>query len=85
LGFAACVACDTELNAQNAAFTSTQAADFDDPWALDFLPDGRLPTEKSGGLKILNVDNGSAMDVSGVAEVACACQGGFGDIVLHPH
>ena len=85
LGFAACVACDAELQAQNAAFTSTQVADFADPWALNFLPDGRLlVTEKAGELKIVNVNDGSMQDVSGVPEVAYGGQGGFGDIVLHP-
>ena len=82
---AACVACDSELIAQNAAFTSTQVADFDDPWALTFLPDGRLlVTEKAGALKIVNVDDGTMAEVAGVPEVAYAGQGGFGDVVLHP-
>ena len=84
-GFAACVACDTNLNAQNGAFTATEVADFDDPWALRFLPDGRLlVTEKAGELKLLDVDDGTLGDISGVPEVAYAGQGGFGDVVLHP-
>ncbi|MGD8340017.1 MAG: PQQ-dependent sugar dehydrogenase [Gammaproteobacteria bacterium] len=85
LGFAACVACDNGVNAQHAAFTAVQVADFDDPWAIRFLPDGRLlVTEKAGELKILDVDNGTEADISGVPEVAYAGQGGFGDVVLHP-
>ncbi|HEY5666823.1 MAG TPA: PQQ-dependent sugar dehydrogenase [Gammaproteobacteria bacterium] len=84
-GFAACVACDSSLNAQSAAFTATEVADFEEPWALRFLPDGRLlVTEKAGALKLLDVEDGTLGDISGVPEVAYAGQGGFGDVVLHP-
>lgn len=79
----ACVACGS--NAQNAPFNSVRVADFEDPWALTFLPDGRLlVSEKAGELKILDVEDGSVQDVSGVPAVAYAGQGGFGDVVLHP-
>jgi glucose/arabinose dehydrogenase len=81
----ACVACDNELNAQDSPFVSTEVADFMDPWALTFLPDGRLlVTEKAGELKVVNVADGSMLDIGGVPEVAYGGQGGFGDIVLHP-
>ena len=84
-GLAACVASDAELEAQNAAFTATQRFDFEDPWALNFLPDGRLlVTEKAGELKIFDVEEGTVLDVSGVPDVAYGGQGGLGDIVLHP-
>ena len=79
------VACDSELNAQSPAFTTTEVADFEDPWALTFLPDGRLlVTEKAGELKILDVESGTLSDVAGVPGVAYSGQGGFGDVVLHP-
>jgi glucose/arabinose dehydrogenase len=85
LGFVACVACDNELNAQNASFTSTQIADFQDPWAMAFLPDGRLlVTEKAGELKLVDVADGTWLDISGVPAVAYGGQGGLGDIVPHP-
>lgn len=84
-GFVACVACDSNVNAQNTAFSATEVADFEDPWALAFLPDGRLlVTEKAGELKLLDVDDGTLGEISGVPDVAYAGQGGFGDVVLHP-
>jgi glucose/arabinose dehydrogenase len=79
------VACNSDLNAQNATFTTSVIADLEDPWALNFLPDGRLLiAEKAGALKIFNVDTGALSDVTGVPGVAYEGQGGFGDIVLHP-
>lgn len=66
-------------------FASTEVARFDEPWAMTFLPDGRLlVTEKKGNLKLLDVATGQMGDVTGVPTVAYAGQGGFGDVVLHP-
>jgi glucose/arabinose dehydrogenase len=66
-------------------FASTEVARFDEPWAMTFLPDGRLlVTEKKGKLKLLNIASGQMGDVSGVPTVAYGGQGGFGDVVLHP-
>lgn len=81
------VACsaETSLLAPNTAFTVTEVASFNEPWAMSFLPDGRLlVTEKYGALKLLDPDSGAIGDISGVPEVRSAGQGGFGDIVLHP-
>jgi glucose/arabinose dehydrogenase len=69
--------------AQNLPFTVTEVADFDMPWALEFLPDGRLlVSEQRGSLKIYA--SGTVAEISGVPEVAFGGQGGFGDVVLHP-
>jgi glucose/arabinose dehydrogenase len=69
--------------AQNLPFTVTEVADFEMPWALEFLPDGRLlVSEQRGALKIY--ESGTVADISGVPEVAFGGQGGFGDVVLHP-
>ncbi|APH73346.1 PQQ-dependent sugar dehydrogenase [Aquibium oceanicum] len=58
--------------------------DFNEPWAMTFLPDGNLlVTEKSGVLLIVSQD-GEKTEVSGVPEVAYGGQGGLGDVVLHP-
>ena len=84
---AAAGACDlvTPSLAQNAAFTTTAVAEFNEPWAMAFLPDGRLlVTEKRGALKLLAIDSGQASDVTGVPTVEYAGQGGFGDVALHP-
>jgi glucose/arabinose dehydrogenase len=68
----------------NAPFTATEVAKFSEPWAMTFLPDGRLlVTEKKGALKVYTI-GGKALDVRGVPKVAYAGQGGFGDVVLHP-
>lgn len=66
------------------AFTATEVAKFNEPWAMTFLPDGRLlVTEKKGVLKVYEIGK-KAGDVTGVPKVAYGGQGGFGDIVLHP-
>jgi glucose/arabinose dehydrogenase len=60
-------------------------AEFDEPWAMAFLPDGRLlVTEKEGRLLIVSTDDGSSSEVSGVPGVDYGGQGGFGDVALHP-
>jgi glucose/arabinose dehydrogenase len=67
------------------AFIATPVAQFREPWAMVFLPDGRLlVTEKKGALKLLDVDSGKAGDISGVPGIAYGGQGGFGDVILHP-
>lgn len=66
-------------------FTSTPVATFNEPWAMTFLPDGRLlVTEKRGKLRLANVATGQVGEVVGVPAVAYGGQGGFGDVVLHP-
>ena len=65
-------------------FVAEPVATFDEPWAMAFLPDGRvLVTEKKGALKLLAI-GASAGDVGGVPKVAYGGQGGFGDVALHP-
>ncbi|MCF7221409.1 PQQ-dependent sugar dehydrogenase [Marilutibacter chinensis] len=69
-------------------FVTLEVARFDEPWAMTFLPDGRLlVTEKRGKLKLLELqgaDAGKTGEISGVPEVAYGGQGGFGDVILHP-
>ena len=75
---------DGTLYAQNLPFTVTDVAQFNEPWAMAFLPNGRLlVSEKRGALKAYDMDDGIA-DVTGVPDVSYGGQGGFGDIVLHP-
>jgi glucose/arabinose dehydrogenase len=81
----ACGGTDSAALAQQNAFDVGIIADFDQPWAMAFLPDGRLlVTEMRGELKILSLSNGALSDVSGVPDVSFGGQGGLGDIVLHP-
>ena len=66
-------------------FKSTEVARFDQPWAMTFLPDGRLlVTEKPGHLRLINVTSGNVGEITGVPAVAYGGQGGLGDVVLHP-
>jgi glucose/arabinose dehydrogenase len=66
-------------------FTSTPVATFDEPWAMTFLPDGRLlVTEKAGRLWVQDVATGKRTRIGRVPEVVHAGQGGFADVVLHP-
>lgn len=65
-------------------FVSTPIAEFNEPWALEFLPDGRLLiTEKSGTIQLVTQD-GDKTEVAGAPEVDYFFQGGLGDIKLHP-
>ncbi len=67
-------------------FTTTPVAEFNEPWAMAFLPDGRLlVTEKRGALKLYSFETEQTGDVAGVPAVVYAGQGGLGDVVLHPN
>ena len=66
-------------------FDVQPVAQLSEPWAMTFLPDGRLlVTEKKGALKVVT-QGGKIGNVTGVPSVAYGGQGGFGDVVLHPH
>lgn len=91
----AATACSAEPQAGNAASDSTAAtagkpfvetvvADFDAPWAMTFLPDGRmLVTEKDGRLLLVSAD-GKARQTIATLTVDSAGQGGLMDVVLAP-
>ena len=67
------------------SFVATPVASFQEPWAMVFLPDGRLlVTEKKGALKLLDVESKRTGDIAGVPKIAYGGQGGFGDVILHP-
>ncbi len=75
-------------------FVSEPIASFNAPWALEFLPDGRiLVTEKGGPDAEGNMQNGKIQlvtqdgqktEITGAPQVAVTAQGGLGDIKLHP-
>jgi len=70
--------------ANDSGFTAREIADLNKPWAMAFLPDGRLlVTEKSGNLLLIDGD-GVIRNIHGVPKVAYGGQGGLGDVVLHP-
>ncbi len=66
-------------------FITTVVADFDEPWAMTFLPktNQALVTEKKGKL-LLWKSQSEVIEVGGVPKVAYGGQGGLGDVVLHP-
>lgn len=57
------------------------------PWGLDFLPDGRLlVTERAGTLRLVAADGSTTTPVSGLPAVAAGgdTQGGLLDVVVGP-
>ena len=55
------------------------------PWALAFLPDGRLlVTERPGRLRIVGTDGSLSAPLGGVPEVVARGQGGLLDVALDP-
>jgi len=91
----------------NFSVTSTEGntlevvslGEFDQPWAMSFLPTGELLlTEKGGQLWLLNAETDSEnngfsdiaansvqrMRVTGLPEVKASGQGGLGDVIAHP-
>lgn len=72
-------------SADTLPFTVTEVADFTAPWAMAFLPDGRLlVTEKAGTLHLFDPGSRKTGVVSGVPQVDEGGQGGFGDVIVHP-
>ena len=77
-------ACST-ADDQAWPFTATPVAKFEEPWAMTFLPDGRLlVTEKPGRLLVVTQDGQKSAPITGVPDVDYGGQGGLGDVVLHP-
>lgn len=69
----------------NLPFNVQPVTSFDEPWALAFLPDGRmLVTEKKGNLFIVTQDGQKSRPVGGMPDVDYGGQGGLGDVALHP-
>jgi glucose/arabinose dehydrogenase len=80
----ACGGANLPALAQNLPFAATELANFDVPWAMAFLPDGRLLVTEQRGVLKLYAGTGAMGDITGVPEVSVGGQGGLGDVVLHP-
>jgi len=66
-------------------FVATPIAQLNEPWAMTFLPDGRLlVTERPGQVLIVTQNGEQSAPLSGVPDVDYGGQGGLGDIILHP-
>src|SRR5690606_18453574 len=63
----------------------TVASGLEHPWALDFLPDGRmLVTERPGRLRIVEADGRVHEPLTGLPAVQAAGQGGLLDVAVSP-
>ncbi|MGE4323935.1 MAG: PQQ-dependent sugar dehydrogenase [Sphingobium sp.] len=88
----ALMACSTEKAAGHNAgasgdkpFQTAIIADFDSPWAMTFMPDGRmLVTEKAGEMILFDPKNGTKIPVANIPPVDSAGQGALMDVVLSP-
>ena len=75
----------TQAKDNKSSFETTPVATFNEPWAMTFLPDGKmLITEKGGSLLLVTPDGKTSTTVLNVPAVAYGGQGGLGDIILHP-
>ena len=79
-------ACDRSGAAKPSAFNVSEVKKFSAPWAMSFLPDGRLlVTEMKGELHLFDPVKKRSALISGLPNVEHAGQGGLGDVVLHPN
>jgi glucose/arabinose dehydrogenase len=65
-------------------FTVTTIGDFDEPFAMAFLPDGRLLVTEKGGHLQLRATDGTVKEVAFPPTVAEVNQGGLLDVALAP-
>jgi aldose sugar dehydrogenase len=62
---------------------ATMARGLEHPWALAFLPEGRLlVTERPGRMRVVGADGTLSPPLDGVPKVAASGQGGLLDVVL---
>jgi len=82
-----CLLFAPQLQAQDELpFAVEPITAFDEPWALAFLPDGRmLVTEKKGSLRVVTQDGSQSRPIEGLPDVDYGGQGGLGDVILHPN
>ena len=74
-----------EADQNNAPFNAATVTTFNEPWAMTFLPDGRLlVTEKGGRLLVVTQDGKKSSPIKGLPEVDYGGQGGLGDVIIHP-
>ncbi|KAA0693589.1 PQQ-dependent sugar dehydrogenase [Halopseudomonas laoshanensis] len=76
---------EAESTDSGTPFSLAEITRFESPWAMTFLPDGRLlVTEMAGNLRLHDLETGDTGSIGGVPEVVHAGQGGLGDVLLHP-
>ena len=66
-------------------FETEEVGTLDEPWAMTFLPDGRmLVTQKAGTLVVVTREGEVSAPIEGTPEVDYGGQGGLGDVILSP-
>lgn len=69
----------------NGAQAETVAKGLERPWALEFMPDGRMiVTERPGRVRIVERDGRVSKPLEGVPRVFARSQGGLLDVALDP-
>ena len=84
LAAAACSAQDGNGKDPATVFSIAAVTELPRPWAMTFLPDGRLLITAKKGQLLLVTQEGESSEVSGVPVVDYGGQGGLGDVILHP-
>lgn len=80
-----CLPATSSLADTALPFEINPIAEFNEPWAMTFMPDGRLlVTEKRGRLLVVTQDGEISRPVEDIPNVDYRGQGGLGDVVLHP-
>jgi glucose/arabinose dehydrogenase len=74
----------TIVGSTGAELQASSIAEFEEPWAMTFLPDGMLLVTTKPGILFLVAEDGTKTEVEGMWDVAYGGQGGLGDVVLHP-
>jgi glucose/arabinose dehydrogenase len=75
------------INSEKHAFRVTSLlTGLENPWAMAFLPDGRmLVTERAGRLRLVGQDfKLDSKPIEGLPDVVAQGQGGLLDVALHP-
>ena len=82
--FISAAALAQDVQSEKARFrVVTVASGLDRPWALAFLPDGRLlVTEKPGRMRFVARDGTLSPPLAGVPAVAAQGQGGLLDVIV---
>ncbi len=71
---------------KGALTVETVVRGLEHPWALAFLPDGRMVvTERPGRLRLVSKDGRLSDPLGGVPPVLASGQGGLLDVALDPH
>ena len=69
---------------EGVSLQASVVGEFDEPWAMTFLPDGTMLVSTKPGTLFHVTQDGEKTEVEGLWSVAYGGQGGLGDVVLHP-